>query len=313
MIVQVLAGLVVVYIIYVLALLSMRSDKMLIDEVHDKTLKREVSVINGTLNAGENASTRGFNSWNTTLPFSQNYLPIRPSVNIKGGAQFTYSFWLFVGLPEDAIGKTIVLKGDAQSYMYSLQERRIDLKDKTMKPYGQSVNKNERVVMCPMISFGDAEMEFVVTFNTFHNMHEKLHVKKIRDDNNMFRNNLISLFPRQWMRITVVFEDNVPINDFEDGISVRFYIGDILYTSGRFSSALRQNMGDLYLFPDDIPIKDCKIADVKYYNYALSDEAIRQEGLKKPNLQSASLSSSASMPLSDLALSDYNRLDIFNT
>lgn len=311
MIVQTLAGLVIVYVIYVLALLAMRADKMIIDEMHDQAIKREVTIISGSISAGENASVGGFNSWNTTLPFSPNFMPIRPSVNTKGGAQFTYSFWLYVGLPEDAIGKTILIKGDKETYSYTLQERRMDLKDKTMKPHGPKLDKRDRVVMCPMISFGDAEMEFVITFNTFHNMHEKMHIRKIKDDNNMLRNNLTSLFPRQWMRITVVFEDNVPINDFEDGIRVRFYVGDILYSSGTFASALRQNRGDLFIFPDDVTIKDCKIADVKYFNYALSDDAIRKFGLQKPNLQSAATSSTTTV--ANLGLSDYNRLDIYNS
>lgn len=309
---QVLAGLVIVYIIYVLALLAMRADKMMIDEIYDQGIKREVPILKGVLSAGENASSMAFNQWNTSVPYSANYLPIRPSVNLKGGAQFTYSFWLYVGLPADAVGKTILLKGDKKSYKFTQSENKMNLVTKKME-VKNTQDKVDRVVMCPMIAFGAEEMEFEITFNTFHNMHEKLHVKKLRSDNNVYRNNLSSLFPGQWMRLTIVFEDNVPINDFEDGLSVRFYINDVLYQTGKYATALRQNKGDMFLFPDDIPIKDCKISDMKYYNYALSDEDVRKLAQVKPNLQPAASANSASANLNQVVLSDFNKLDVFNT
>ncbi len=310
-VIQVIAGLVVVYIIYVLALLAIKADKLMIDEQLDQAIKREINVINGVLNAGENASMGKFNQWNTTLPFSMNYLPIRPSVNIKGGAQFTYTFWIYVGDPANALNKVILLKGDKESYTFQVSQNTLDINTRQLKPMGNIQTVRDRVVMCPMISFGDEEMEFKVTFNTFHKIHETLYVKKIRDENNMYRNNIMSLFSRQWMHISVVFEDNVPINDFENGISVKFYINDVLYQSGTYASTLRQNNGDLYLFPDEVAIKDCKLSNLRYYNYALSDMDVRKLAASQPNLTPAA-SSSQSSSISLLQLSDYNRMDIFN-
>ena len=42
--VQIVAGLVIVYIIYVLAVLAMKSDKLVIDEQYDMALKRMVVI-----------------------------------------------------------------------------------------------------------------------------------------------------------------------------------------------------------------------------------------------------------------------------
>lgn len=310
-VIQVLAGLVVVYIVYVLSMLAMKADKMMIDEIYDQGIRREVVVLNGVISAGENATSMSFNQWNTSVPYASNYLPVRPSVNIKGGAQFTYSFWLYVGLPKDAVGKTILIKGDKHEYSFTKTSRKLNLATKEMVDSGV-VSKKERVIMCPSIAFGAEEMEFEITFNTLHNMHEKLHVKKLRSDESVYRNNLASLFPNQWMRITIVFEDNVPINDFEDGLSVKFYINDVLYQSGKYASALRQNKGDLFLFPDDVPIKDCKISDLKYYNYALSDEDVRKLVLVRPNLQPAAAANTTAA-FNPVILSDFNKMDIFNT
>jgi hypothetical protein len=161
-----------------------------------------------------------------------------------------------------------------------------------------------------MISFGDEEMEFVVTFNTLQNINEKLKVSRVVDENSLFRNNITSLFPKQWVMITVVFEDHVPINDFEEGVSVKFYIGEALYQTGKFASTLRQNHGDLYIFPEEIPIADCKIADLKYYNYALPDTEIFRLSKKAPTLVPATANKSNAF--TPLAISDYNYMDMFN-
>lgn len=306
-IIQVSAGLLVTYVIYVIALLVLRADKMMIDETYDQNLRREVSIINGVVSSGE---TVGYgNRWNTVLPFSPTYLPIKSSVNRKGGAQFTYSFWVYVGQPAAAVGKTILLKGDPNVYKYDMTEKKLDIKTRQMVPKS-TVQRVDRVVMCPQISFGDEEMEFVVTFNTFHNMHETLKVSRVVDDNSLFRNNITSLFSNQWVRLTVVFEDHVPINDFEDGISVKFYINEALYQTGKYASALRQNRGDLILFPDEKTIPDCKISDVRYFNYALPASEVFKLAKKPPNLTPAA--ASRSNAYAPLEISDYNYMDLFN-
>ena len=303
--VQIVAGLVIVYIIYVLAVSAMKSDKLVIDEQYDMALKRMVVITDGYIE-----STLLDNKINTSVPFADTYLPIIPSINIKGGSQFTYSFWVNVGDIAEAKGKTLFVKGDKEFRNYYLTEKKYDVNSQSMvDKHSQIING--RVAMCPAVSFGNSatEVGFVVKFNTLHNMNETLEVKSMKAANNIYRNNLLSLVSGQWFMITIVFQDNVPVGDFENGLSVKFYVNDVLYQQGQYSSALKQNHGDFIMFPDT-SFKGTRMSGLTYYNYALGDADIRnlagKGAVTTPSTLAGKVNASA------LYLSDMNRMDMYN-
>lgn len=282
-IVQIIAGLVLTYVIYIIALYITKSDKLAVEERAKLLDKNEVKIFSGVLNSSETASNSEENSWNTSIPFLRNYIPINPSMNTLGGAQFTYSFWINVGDPQKATGKTIFLKGDKKKYKYSVEEK---------SPSNDWINKkvrNGRAIYCPMLKFGSSPLEFVLKFNTFHRMHEEVKIQRVKDDNSLIRHNLPGILGQNWFMMTITFEDNAPISDFDRGIFIRVYINDTLYQMERIPSTLRQNRGNFHILPNNTNVKNLKIADFSYYNYALSDKEVRERAAIPPKIkQSAS-------------------------
>jgi hypothetical protein len=160
-----------------------------------------------------------------------------------------------------------------------------------------------------MVKFGKTAQVLEVCFNTLNRHNEKLEISQVESPDNSVRNNILTMVQGSWALVTITFEDNIPINEFENGIVVKVYIQDQLYRVGRYQSALKQSYGDLIMFPNVDPITDVKIADLFYYNYALSPNEVEANVLKGPNLTV----SGAYMPTQQPpTLSDYNKLDIYN-
>lgn len=299
---QVSIGVVATYLVYLGALAVMNVDKLVQDEKAEVANKRRVPIIDGFIDA----STTGVR-FNTSTPLAKNYLPIRPSVNMKGGAQFTYSFWLFVDADASVANKTIFLKGDSKYYKFMVT-------DNANKKLGPKL-RNDQMVFCPKVAFGADANSFEVHFNTFDKYNEVLTIDRIKSGDTVYRNNLISTLVKTWFMVTIVFEDNAPLNDFESGIMVKFYVNDVIYKTGSYKSGLKQNNGDLVLFPNSDPITNTKVSNFKYFNYALSSQEISKLVASGPNLNStsATITGSGSSSLqSPVTLSDYNTLDIFN-
>lgn len=299
---QVLVGIVATYLLYLIALQIMKSDKMIIDEKYDQVKKRSITVVDGFIDA----SMQGIH-FNTDVPFASNYVPIKPSVNIKGGAQFTYSFWINLGpgaTDTNVANKVIFLKGVNKKYTFTQVDNKYNTRQQVL---------NERLVMCPMFKFGNNAKSFELVFNTLNKYDEKLIIDSTNAQDSVYRNNLLAVISNSWFLITMTFEDNIPINEFENGLVVKFYVNDTLYKVGRYSSALKQNYGDLYLFPNDTEstLADVKVSNLRYYNYVLADSEVRALASGGANTKSSGLymsPSSAKPPL----LSDYNKLDIYN-
>lgn len=314
-ILQVLIGLIISFIIYVISLYVINSDQIVSKDVK-KVKKAKTEILKGVLNSSEKAANVVDNTWNTVLPFTNDYLSITPSINDKGGAQFSYSFWLYVGSPKESVGRTLFLKGDKNMYQYDITENYYTPSQQAVIP-GSKTTVNDRVIVCPQFMFGSNEMDFEVRFNTFDNINEKMIVKRVRDQNSIYRNNLQSLYPKAWFHIAVTFEDNVPINDFDKGILVRFYLNGTLYQMNKYNSTLRQNRGNFYVFPDSQPIPDCKMSDLAYFNYALPEADIAGLLTNKPSLHSASSTSASQSSPSHTANTNIetnakNHLDVFN-
>jgi hypothetical protein len=93
--VQLAAGLVVIFIVYGIAVYVMNTDGIASDTGIVQAIAARTTVLPGTVDA----TAWRPRVWNTVLPDGaaiNSSLPIRRSVNRYGGAQFTYSFWLYV-------------------------------------------------------------------------------------------------------------------------------------------------------------------------------------------------------------------------
>lgn len=276
MVMQVAAGIAISLVIYWVSLLVMRTDKLVIDQRLTATFPTEVPIFNGYVDAAS-YSNKVFNTMNDA---SGSFLALPRSVNRKGGAQFTYSVWLYMGDVSDSNIKNKVLftRGSMQPYKYVRAHP------------GAAINVRDAAdlyVRCPMVRFGKDYREFVVEFNTADDPDTRVVMSSVRDNtDSALRRNMASLTANYWVMATFVFEDNMPINDFESGIVVRFYLNDTLFQVSRVRGTLRQNNGALHVLPlrqGEMPMQGVRLANFSYFNYAMGDEDVRARYMRGPS------------------------------
>lgn len=307
---QIIVGIFVVYVLYVIALWTMASDKLVTTTKYNQNIKKKTRVLTGWIEATSFYSR----IYNTVQSSHPQYVDITRSVNRKGGTQFSYSFWMFITKPEHLFdGKGVAcpnnpggcgqeyylfVKGDSTRYTYQ-----IDGKD-TVK---------DLAVMCPAICLGDFQHKnLAVKFNTIGKLNETVKLEGVPSIDSTIRHNISSLTPRKWVLYTFVFMDNVPLNDFENGIVVKSYVNDVLYRMDRHRSSIRENHGEIGVLPDGPPGPGTglKLSDLTYYNYALSDVdviKVYEKGV------STNMHSEAKNEFGQtLELSSFNKLDIYN-
>jgi hypothetical protein len=160
-----LVGIAVSFVMY-LAFLKLMNIDALVSRPVSTDKKEQVMILDGILNSNETSSRFENNTFNTTLPFMKNYMPIAPSVNSEGGTKFSYSFWLFCKSSQEAVNKTIFLKGDKKEYSFNAIDKVCDPLKDTYKPSSSQV-QTKRGVSCSQVSFGEQFWDFDIIFNTF--------------------------------------------------------------------------------------------------------------------------------------------------
>lgn len=278
-IIQIIIGFILTVGVYFIARFVVKMDKF---DVHDtaKAEKTQTDIIKGSAES----SALAVLSYNTVLKFSSSYKRINPSINIKGGSQFSYCFWINLkNIGEtDVQNKLIFLKGDKQKYSFKTIDNTTD--NTTVVAY------DDYVVLCPAFGFGDSSADFIVKFNTSNNIHEQLTANTVVSNDKILQNNVLSTLRNDWVMFTIVFEDNIKLTDFENGIKVRLYLNDFLYKTSDYNGMLKQNSGNLYFFPEGA-ITGVKLANMTYFNHAIGINEITQLYNKKPNAKSANLAS----------------------
>lgn len=304
LVLQIGVALVVVLFIFFTTIWVMDSDQVFINSKFNQAKKLKVHILNGYVSAFE-YNRRQFNTVYQEHPM---FLPIRRSVNRMGGAQFTYYFWVYV---ERTYALTSQKSGTFRKYSLFVKG---DPKRYTIQSIGAEKVNEERYVVCPEVTFGDEENDMHIFFNTTKKLREKVSIKSDAAEDSVMRHNVTSLQPKKWVMYTVVFNDNMPLNDFENGLIVKCYVNDILYLTEKLPNvSVKQNNGDFCLLPDGAPHADAglKISDLTYCNYALHDAEVANTFRKGPNLNMHVDAKSYTEEVLDL--SAYNKLDIYNT
>ena len=320
--VQVVCGIVVVLAIYAIALWLLQNDQLVVDPADLRPPKQALRILDGYAE-----TTAVLNkSWSTINPDAFNYAGIKRSYNRKGGAQFSYSLWIRLQDTSDAnvAGKTILMRGDPKVYNWS----RIPTSDG-----GAPASFRDVLIACPRVAFGPTFDSFDISVNTVTEPVVAFEIRPRAEDENSggatakhvdpsLRHNAMKLIQNRWALLTFVFEDHVAISDFEDGISIRFYLNDALYANFRTPNTLKQNNGDFHLFPaigTSAPnthggsgIRSATVGNVTYFNYALSTEDCASLVNQGPPTYAAKNIAGTGMG-EPLYLSEYNKLDIYNT
>lgn len=247
--------------------------------------------------------TKGFTdkAFNTYNRFAKNYKKLPKSSNKFGGAQFTYTLWTKFNnvSAENLAGKVLFLQGDKKKYPY------------TETIYNKATAKTDYLVKCPLVKFGNNSNELIVEFNTTKDITETAVISRVQSSDETLRHNIFSLTPGKWTMMTFVFQDDKRYGDPENGIIFSFYLNDVLYSTQRFTGALRLNQGDLNILPGS-SIQDGYISDLTYHNYALNpNEITKLVSMGYTNKRYDEMQSDPSFN-QPLYLSQYNKLEINN-
>jgi hypothetical protein len=313
---QMALALLTVYVVYILSLWIMKRDKLVVDNKYTLTGNIKTLIIAGVAESSALQNT----VIGTINPVSLNYAFMPRSVNLYGGAQFAYQFWMLLSDTSDAnIGmKDILVRGDVTMYnIWTTQKF----------PTGVDPNIVEDVVLgkyegilikCPRIRFDGKYDRMAVEFNTISDPNPMPFLTNpqplLLTDNSEKRNNPIKLTSNKWALYTFVFQDNIRVNDFEDGLQISFYINDFMFKTSTTKSTVRQNNGALHLFPNG-SINGCKIANLAYYNYAPSQQEITRtymEGVTT-TVYGKDAASKSNVMAGPGYLSAYTRLDMYKT
>lgn len=210
--------------------------------------------------------------FDTYDPQHPSYRRLSNSQNRQGGSQYTYSFWLKMGasINDDIIGKTLFIRGDKREFKPKYKSS----PDDPFQNYFQSSDGKGITICNPRVYFKRPNT-LAIQINTDRDLVFEAEVGSEFSDQDL-RKNILSLIPKHWAMITIVVEDNVPINDFENGVSIRTYLNDSLYSTSVTHGSLRLNNGPLHCLCHDVWPGESMMADFTYYNYALSDSAVRR-------------------------------------
>lgn len=268
------------------------------DVIEDPTKLRSVPIFKGWV------ETNGFTNkkYDTYNMFSKAYRKLSPSMNKKGGAQFTYTVWVKLNdfAAENTSRKVLFMHGDDNMYNYTIN---YDNKKETFNDY---------IVKCPLVKFGDSTDQLIVEFNTSNEITQKAVISKVPNTNEAIRSNVFSLMPGRWVMMTFVFEDDIKYDEPESGVLFKFYLNDILHHTQRFTGgALRLNKGKLHILPSG-PIKDGFMADLTYHNFAFNADEVRKvfaQGVSNTRYNEMESDPEFNQPM---YLTQYNKLNIHN-
>lgn len=309
---QVLAALIVVMILYIITLFVLNVDSLIVTSNMEIKQNEQTLILDGFSGPGYLKES----NFNTLNPYTETYKRIPKSVNMKGGAEFTYQFWIKVEDTSETYYKDLIIlmKGVNQKYKVGLYD----------KPVGESYYKLERAepddywVACPLIKFGNSYKDFVVRFNTNNFYGTEVRIVSDESADPSSRKNLLSLLPVNWTLLTFVFQDNFSsLDNTENGIMFTMYVNDVLYWQINPSvnpdlrnNFLRQNDGNLFLLPNATSTNEfMQLGNVKYFNYAVPHAEVKTTYQNGPPTYGAQVKSNTIKPA---YLSALNKIDIYN-
>ena len=181
---------------------------------------------------------------NASNPDGTGFIWLPDSNNLKGGAQFSYTFWIDLKANSTLVDKILFLRGSLKK----------DLD-------GSYITK------CPLVKITNTDYpKFNIEFNTMNKMNNMLSL-----DEDVFKMIQSASSGSRWFLITMTFQDYIDFKNSEHGIQCQIMINDNLVKTVVFKDdALKINRSDVIITPDDEDIDThSSYADLTYHNYAL--------------------------------------------
>lgn len=269
--VQIIIALVIVVVLFVVAFYIYNTEY--IKALQNATEpRRTIEIFKGIKDLGINNNEK-YETQDTTSP---TYRDIRMSVNQKGGAEFSYNFWVYKdqtklneAIAEDTLSKitdtglrtddiVLILKGQKNTYTY----KNMCNKEKT-----------DLLIKCPVIKLQQKAKVLTVEVNTItgpDGVHESARntCRDLSQDWKTRNSHLVALdglnginFDKKWFMVTVIVQDVTPYDPlpFRNRVRIAIYINGVMeldrYVEGRLGSmgddatVIRQNTAPLFIAP----------------------------------------------------------------
>lgn len=298
--VQIIFAIILIVLMGVLAygIYNKNAQEMLLDMINPSSIKKSTKIIDGAYEYIGNTSTK----FNTTDKTKGTYVDLSPSINQKGGAVYTYNFWLYfpnaaaTGVDKD---KTLVLFNKGSNtlvkYTSSLRCNTIDNWFLVKNPLVRLDFKDSKHIDAIVVEFNSIEKPDV--FHEGANTGDKnCSGDMVTKDANLIgikdlatRTDLLE----QWNMITIVVSETSPDDNVfvsSNQALVKLYLNGYAYLNkdGQLenkSTAMKTNNSDLHLgFSGNTTVptiytvanESTKVAisDLTYFNYVLEDKEI---------------------------------------
>ena len=290
--IQIIAAIIIVIILGIIAYSVYNSEitRFITEMSSSVIVKKPINIFKGIMPLNSNVKP----SYTTFDKSSGTFRDLKPSINQKGGAEYSYNFWIYMNdgnlsSSTDSTTKVLFVKGNNTKLPY-------------VSNYNCHAKNNWYLVKNPLVrvNINNQKVSAIVTeFNTiksvdaFHNNPEKVNCDDA--DYNMRDNNLFGIYGldnrtdllNKWSMVTIVVSETNPSSDimFRNEAVVKMYLNgyeyfnktsDAFYSGGVVTTAMRNNSGNLYVNPDksDTDYSKLAIADLTYFNYALTDEDV---------------------------------------
>lgn len=298
-----------------------------IQESSNSVLQKSVPIFDGIKDINHTQSE----TYTVSDKRDPSYRDIQPSVNQKGGIEFSYSFWLF---NKSAIAPDVGTTISPDSGYNNLQTILFVKGSDKLFTYKNTCDKDklDYKIKCPLVKLENGRTQLTVEFNTIVEKTkgpeypeavkqnstdvcsqtikewEKANAHKLTIgnlDNQQFKD--------KWVLVTVVIKDTVPSDSlpYRNKAHCAIYLNNFMeldtYVDGRIYNddtpksitTIKPNKGNLYVYPDrsNLPSsdKDLMMANLTYYNYAIDQkkiESIYTSGV--PKYTAASVDANAS-------------------
>lgn len=303
----------------------------------ENDIRKETTIISGVYDF-----SNGEVKYNTGDKTETNFKNIKPSINQEGGAEYSYNFWLSIdqekmGKMNNSADKDILLFLKGEKNIYYNSKTNYNCGNIKIPSNPVIITKN------PLVRLSGDGTKIAIEYNNIYNTDSYQHGSEYKNCNllsstasdwNKRNKNMLGIwdieFSNKWFMVTIVMKEVADSNNVlaYNRASCKMYVNGVKlldkkvetkYVNNVYSATFKNNSSPLYVnpvFTTDI-VKDSKnpynkvtegnvlkMADVKYYNYAINDDIITALYTKGVNTEVAVTTSISNK------LSKYNMVSV---
>ena len=264
--------------------------EILFDMLNTTNIRKKTKILDGYYTYKQNASE----TFNTIDNTKGSYIDLRPSINEKGGAVYSYNFWLYI--PETVTpNKTLVLFNKGLDGLYKFKSAdSLNCRTAnwfiTKNPLVRLNTSGSNKISSIIVEFNSIESPDVLHINANSSDIQCTGTMDQKDANLLGIKNLDARndLEKKWNMITIVVSETSPDDNVfveSNQAIVKLYLNGYNYLDKKGelikkSTAIKSNnapfhIGTKVTHADILNSNDnISISDLTYFNYELEDEEI---------------------------------------